>query len=126
AHGLRDVAGDLVLDGKHVAHLACVGLRPDVRRIIGPDQLRGDAQLVAVPAHAAFSRWETSSFRPISRMSSFLPLNEKLEVRPMTCSAGTCASWLMISSASPSARYDWSCAWERSVKGSTAMRCGVS
>jgi len=41
-------------------------------------------------------------------------------VRPTSRSAGTCASWLRISSARPSPRYSWSRACERSAKGSTA------
>ena len=50
----RDAAGDLVLHGENVAELAVVSFGPVMaagRRI---DELRGDAQPVAGPAHAAF------------------------------------------------------------------------
>jgi hypothetical protein len=48
-------------------------------------------------------------------------LNENDEVRAITRSCGTCASWLSSSSDRPSEKYSWSLAWLMSTKGSTAM-----
>ena len=55
--------------------------------------------------------------------SSFLPLNEKLDVRPVTLSSGIAASWFATSSASPSARISCPGSPVRLVKGSTATLC---
>ena len=51
---LRDCFGDLTLNGEHIRQIAIVGLRPEVRVGSRVDQLRVDADTVAVALHAAF------------------------------------------------------------------------
>ena len=51
---IDDLAGDLVLDRKDIFEAAVVGVRPQVRAVGCAYQLRGDADLVAGLAHAAF------------------------------------------------------------------------
>src|SRR5215467_13577771 len=53
-----------------------------------------------------------------------LPLNEKEDVRAVTCSSFTCASALRISSVSPSEKYSCSLSPLMFTNGSTAMECG--
>ena len=55
--------------------------------------------------------------------SSFLPLNEKLDARPVTRRSGIAASWFATSSARPSAIISCSGSPVRFVNGSTAMVC---
>ena len=63
----------------------------------------------------------TLSFSPITRRSSFRPLNWNDEVRPITRSSGSFASRLSNSSDRPSAKYSWSLPALMSANGSTAM-----
>jgi hypothetical protein len=63
----------------------------------------------------------TLSRRPISRTSSCLPLNANDELRAVTRSPGTRASWLRISSASPSEKYSLDGSSLRLANGSTAI-----
>src|SRR5262249_33199850 len=48
-----DRAHDLILDGKDVFELAVVVLSPSVSSGHGVDQLRGDAEAIPAPTHAA-------------------------------------------------------------------------
>ena len=48
-----DGTGDLLLDREHVLQVAVVRFRPDGTTAADVDQLRGDAKLLAFPAHAA-------------------------------------------------------------------------
>ena len=59
-------------------------------------------------------------------MSASLSLNEKLEVRAMTRSCGTCASRFSSSSERPSEKY--SCSWSELMltNGSTAMELSLA
>src|ERR1700724_3075653 len=50
----HDRTGDVVLDSKHVLHLAVEPLRPEAESVGYLDELGGDAELVAHPAEAAF------------------------------------------------------------------------
>ena len=43
--------GDFVLYGKYVIHLPIVCLRPELKTIVGLDQLCRDADMVALAAH---------------------------------------------------------------------------
>ena len=60
---------------------------------------------LAGATHAALEDVVTPSVSAILRMSSFFPLNANADVRAITLRPGTCASALMISSASPSLKY---------------------
>ena len=66
----------------------------------------------------------TLSFSPITRRSSFRPLNWNDEVRPITRNSGSFASRLSSSSDRPSAKYSWSLLALMSANGSTAMDFG--
>src|ERR1700732_2197176 len=50
----HDRTGDVVLDSKHVLHLAVEPLRPEAETVGDLDELGGDAELGAHPAEAAF------------------------------------------------------------------------
>src|ERR1700737_1418405 len=50
----HDRAGDVVLDSKHVLHLAVEPLRPEAETVGDVDELGSDAELGAHPAEAAF------------------------------------------------------------------------
>ena len=63
----------------------------------------------------------TPSFSPISRTSACLPLKAKEEVREATCTPGTLASALMISSVIPSLKYSFSGSALMLVSGRTAI-----
>src|SRR5205814_7089426 len=67
------------------------------------------------------SRFATSSFCPIERRSSFFPLSENEEVRPITRRPSTWASALRISSEMPSEKYSCSLSELRFTNGSTAI-----
>ena len=49
----RDVLGDVFLDVEQGFGLAVVGLRPEMKTILCPDELRRNAQVVPYPAHRA-------------------------------------------------------------------------
>ena len=50
----HDCTGDVVLDSKHVLHLAVEPLRPEAETVGDLDELGGDAELGVHPAEAAF------------------------------------------------------------------------
>src|ERR1700738_4108347 len=50
----HDRTGDVVLDSKHVLHLAVEPLRPKAETVGDLDELSSDAELSAYPAEAAF------------------------------------------------------------------------
>ena len=52
--GCGDRPRDLLLNGEDVGELAVVILGPDMRAVVGLDELRGDAHAVAGLAHRAF------------------------------------------------------------------------
>ncbi len=54
AQGLHDARRNIVLHSEEFGHLAVVGLRPQVVATVHVDQLGGDPQCVARPAHRAF------------------------------------------------------------------------
>src|SRR6476660_4398797 len=62
----------------------------------------------------------TLSCSPIVRRSTFFPLYEKAEVRAGTCTPGSCASALMISSETPSEKYSFDGSPLMLANGSTA------
>jgi hypothetical protein len=71
----------------------------------------------------------TFSFCPITRRSSFFPLNWNEEVRAATCKPCILTRLLSNSSARPSEKYSWSFSGLKSTKGRTAMEgvmCAVS
>jgi hypothetical protein len=52
--GDRHRLGDVVLQRKNVSEIAVVPLGPDMIAGLGLDQLRGDADAICGPSHAAF------------------------------------------------------------------------
>ena len=52
--GARNRLGDVVLDGEDVGQFAVVAFRPQVITVLGVNELCGDADASARPAHAAF------------------------------------------------------------------------
>src|SRR5262245_65609471 len=57
-----EAAGDLVLYGKDVGQIAVVAIRPQMMPGRRLDQLRGDADAIAGPPHAAFDHVAHAEF----------------------------------------------------------------
>ena len=62
-----DCRGDLILQRKHVRHLAVIALAPAVTPVRGADQLGGDPHPRAVAAHAAFE--DVADVQPRARFA---------------------------------------------------------
>ena len=123
---VRDGLRDLLLHLEYVAQLTLVGSRPQVRTIGDAIELRGDAQLVAGFADAAFQdRVDVKLPADLANIVA-LPLNAKAEVRATTRRFGTRLSASIISSVRPSLKYSWSFCGLRSRNGRTTTEDGLA
>ena len=91
-----------------------------MRAIAAVDQLRGDAQLLAVLAHAAFQKVGDAQLLADDPQVLVLALEREARRPPVTRSALICASWFRISSVRPSEKYSCSGSEDMFANGSTA------
>src|SRR5215471_794327 len=72
-----DPAGNFVLQGKQIAHVAVQPLRPQMRVGLGVDQLDADADLAARPPDASFEHIAHSQLTTnLSRINIFVPVGK--------------------------------------------------
>ena len=115
-------AGQFLLHREHIGEPAFEGAGPDVVTIVGADQLGGDFEAIALPAHASFHHKGDVQFGGDLVGVGCLPLNEKAEVREGR--RGGRRHWQSASvrsSASPSAKYSLAGSGLKLRNGRTAM-----